>query len=74
MTTRVRWRGVLLTGLVAGLLWFGFYGQDLWMGALGIGDIPGAELYVLGLLALAVLGYIWPDPLASVAAGEPSPS
>ena len=69
MTRSVNLRGVLLTGVIAGLLWFGFYGQDLWLGALGIADIPGAELYVLGLLIVGALGFVWPEPLASLGAG-----
>lgn len=61
--------GILLSGLVAAAIWFGFYGQNKWMEALGIPDIPGAELYVLGLLVVAVPGFMWPDPLGSAAAG-----
>lgn len=61
--------GILVAGLVAAAIWFGFYGQDLWMEALGIPDIPGAELYVLGMLVVAVTGFLWPEQLGSAAAG-----
>jgi hypothetical protein len=65
----IDWRGVVLTGLISAALWFVFYGQDLWRGALGLTDLPGAELYVLGLLIIVGVGVAWPEPLASVAAG-----
>jgi hypothetical protein len=69
MSGAVDWRGALLTGLITGLIWLAFYGQPLWMDALGIRDFPGAELYVLGLLIVFGLGLIWSQPVASLAAG-----
>jgi hypothetical protein len=69
VTRSVDWRGALLTALLTALLWFGFYGQPLWVDALGIGDIPGAELYLLGLLIVFGIGFVWSQPIASLAAG-----
>jgi hypothetical protein len=62
-------RAIVLSALIVGLLWFAMAAQSAWTGALGIEDIPGAELFAALFVVTAMVGYLLPGPMASVAAG-----
>ena len=62
-------RAVLSVALIIGTVWFLLYGQELWMAALGLADIPGAELFALAFVVAIGTGLAWPGVVPSIAAG-----
>lgn len=60
---------VLSVAVLIGTVWFLLYGQQLWMDALGLADIPGEELFALTFVVAIGTGLAWPGVGPSIAAG-----